>query len=221
MSAERALLHRAARDARRTAPRPRPCVLCTAGAMMCDGASPASWTMYSPRSVSTGRMPAALKRLVEPRLLGEHRLRLDHLGDAVAPGDVDHMRADFVAVARPQDLGAGGAGARLEDLQPDIEVVDDAAADGFAGGAQSGEIEPIVGQAGDALGALADEQRLRAFASAFCRPLFADLAAGTARKNIACECVAAFTSAPVRPALRPDAARACADRRGGAGGPRC
>src|SRR5437870_8039598 len=28
-----------------------------AGATMCDGVSPASWTMYSPRSVSTGSMP--------------------------------------------------------------------------------------------------------------------------------------------------------------------
>ena len=26
---------------------------------MCEGASPASWTMYSPRSVSTGSMPRA------------------------------------------------------------------------------------------------------------------------------------------------------------------
>ena len=35
-------------------------VLCTAGAMMCDGVSPASCTIYSPRSVSIGSMPAAL-----------------------------------------------------------------------------------------------------------------------------------------------------------------
>jgi hypothetical protein len=32
--------------------------LCTAGAVMCEGGSPASWTMYSPRSVSTTRSPS-------------------------------------------------------------------------------------------------------------------------------------------------------------------
>jgi hypothetical protein len=31
-----------------------------AGAMMWEGFSPASWMMYSPRSVSTGVMPACL-----------------------------------------------------------------------------------------------------------------------------------------------------------------
>ena len=31
-------------------------VLWMAGTTMCDGVSPASWTMYSPRSVSTGSM---------------------------------------------------------------------------------------------------------------------------------------------------------------------
>src|SRR5437899_1988130 len=32
-------------------------VLWMAGTTMCDGVSPASWTMYSPKSVSTGSMP--------------------------------------------------------------------------------------------------------------------------------------------------------------------
>ena len=35
--------------------------MCRAGAMMCDGAWPASWTMYSPRSVSIALMPAAAR----------------------------------------------------------------------------------------------------------------------------------------------------------------
>ena len=34
-------------------------VLCTAGAMMCEGISLASWMMYSPRSVSTTSTPSA------------------------------------------------------------------------------------------------------------------------------------------------------------------
>ena len=34
-------------------------VLWMAGAMMCEGFSPASWMMYSPRSVSTTSIPAA------------------------------------------------------------------------------------------------------------------------------------------------------------------
>src|SRR5207249_1493634 len=33
-----------------------------AGTTMCDGVSPASWTMYSPKSVSTGSMPRRASR---------------------------------------------------------------------------------------------------------------------------------------------------------------
>ena len=40
------------------------------------GARRPSWRMYSPRSVSTGRMPAGLERIVQADLLGRHRLRL-------------------------------------------------------------------------------------------------------------------------------------------------
>ena len=50
-----------------------------AGTRMCDGVSSASWTISSARSVSTAcdaRRPSAL---VEPDLVGRHRLDLDHL----------------------------------------------------------------------------------------------------------------------------------------------
>ena len=41
-------------------------VTCTAGAMMWLGASPRSWMMYSPRSVSTGTMPFAASQSLIP-----------------------------------------------------------------------------------------------------------------------------------------------------------
>ena len=37
-----------------------------AGAMMWKGVSPASWMMYSPRSVSTGSMPSLMSRSFSP-----------------------------------------------------------------------------------------------------------------------------------------------------------
>ena len=103
------------------------------------------------------------QRFVELGFLGEHRLRLDCLADSVAPGDVDYMAAYLGAVARPQDLGAAGTGPLFENLQPDIEVVDNATANRFAGSTQFGEVEAVVGEAGDSLGTLADEQRLGLF----------------------------------------------------------
>ena len=51
-------------------------VLWIAGVIMCDGRSPASCTMYSPRSVSTRVMPVRFERVAEVDLLGRHRLAL-------------------------------------------------------------------------------------------------------------------------------------------------
>ena len=51
-------------------------VFSIAGARMCTGCSPASWRMYSPRSVPPGLDARGLERLVQPDLLRRHRLRL-------------------------------------------------------------------------------------------------------------------------------------------------
>ena len=60
-------------------------VRCTAGPMICEGISPRSCTIYSPRSVSTATMPAAFERIVQRDLLGDHRFALsDRLGAAGA-----------------------------------------------------------------------------------------------------------------------------------------
>ena len=52
-----------------------------------QGRSSPSWTISSARSVSQAAMPSAGERLVEPDLLGDHRLDLDDLVDAVGPRD--------------------------------------------------------------------------------------------------------------------------------------
>ena len=72
-----------------------------AGTRMCDGLSWPSWTISSARSVSSAAIPAASKRLVEPDLLGRHRLDLHHLVDALRPDQIDHDRIGLGGVARP------------------------------------------------------------------------------------------------------------------------
>ena len=79
----------------RASPRPRDsssatcsAVFSIAGATMCTGCSPASWRMYSPRSVSTGVTPTASRAVVEADLLGRHRLRLRRELRARAAADV-------------------------------------------------------------------------------------------------------------------------------------
>ena len=58
--------------------------LCTAGAMMWDGPSPASWMISSPRSVSTGSIPASAKCSLSP--ISSETMDLP-LSRAVAPAD--------------------------------------------------------------------------------------------------------------------------------------
>ena len=70
------------------------------------------------------RHAGALDRVVERRLLGDHRLRLDDLAHAVAARDVEHEAVDFVGRLREQHGGAARRGIRLEDLEPDVEVVE-------------------------------------------------------------------------------------------------
>ena len=75
-----------------------------AGTRMCDGRSCPSCTISSARSVSHGGDPGGLERLVEPDLLGGHRLDLDHL---VGPGGPDQVDGDPV--------GLGGVAGPVHD----------------------------------------------------------------------------------------------------------
>ena len=59
-----------------------------AGTRMCDGVSWPSCTISSARSVSPGGDAGRRQRLVEPDLLGRHRLDLDHLVGAGRPDQV-------------------------------------------------------------------------------------------------------------------------------------
>ena len=97
-------------DRARAARRPRSAVFSIAGAMMCTGCSPASWRMYSPRSVSTGVDAGRLERLVQADLLGRHRLRLRRELRARVAADVRDVRARLLGGAREVDVPA----ARLE-----------------------------------------------------------------------------------------------------------
>jgi hypothetical protein len=156
----------------RIGPRPRPMVLCTAGAMMCDGASPASWTMYSPRSVSTGRMPAAAKRFVEvvpPRRASTStwspwsrhcagRCRR-HMAAASSPSRA-HSTSAPVAVARSSKISSQTSRSATTRRRMASQAL------------RTFEIQPILGQAGDALGPLADEQRPRLAARRLLQHLF-------------------------------------------------
>ena len=55
-------------------------VLWIAGTTICDGVSPASWMIHSPRSVSIGSIPSCLESFVQVDLFGDHALGLDDIG---------------------------------------------------------------------------------------------------------------------------------------------
>ena len=81
------------------------------------------------------------QRGVEPRLLGEHRLRLDGLLHVVPARNFSHQAADLRAVARPQHLAAAPRRFLLEALQPQVKVLDGAVADRLRGIARRFEID--------------------------------------------------------------------------------
>ena len=73
-----------------------------------DGLSWPSCTISSARSVSTAAMPGGLELLVEPDLLGGHRLDLDHLVGAGGPHQVGDDPVGLVRVAGPVHHAAAG-----------------------------------------------------------------------------------------------------------------
>ena len=74
-----------------------------AGMMMCDGVSPSSWMMYSPRSRLEGLDAVLLEEVVQVHLLGDHRLALDERAWRRARAqDLEHDRVGLVRVVSAQ-----------------------------------------------------------------------------------------------------------------------
>ncbi len=84
----------------------------------------ASWTMYSPRSVSIGPDAGLFQDMVQLHLLGDHRLRLHHALDVVLPGDVQHEAVGFGRVLGEKDLDAAGLHVALELHEQLVEIGD-------------------------------------------------------------------------------------------------
>ena len=98
--------------------------------MMWLGTSPRSWMMYSPRSVSTGSMPFCREMLVQPDLLGDHRLAL---GGGLAPDAAADVEDDVARILRrlgEMHVPAGCRHARLVGLQVEVEMVERVVLDG-------------------------------------------------------------------------------------------
>ena len=93
-----------------------------AGTRMCDGVSPAELDDEL-REVGLPRPdPARGERLVELRLLGRQRLRLDDLRRAVRGDEIADDRVCLLAVTGPVDRPAGPRDRRLELDQVRIEM---------------------------------------------------------------------------------------------------
>ncbi len=118
---------------------------------MCDGPVPASWMMYSPRSVSRTVEPGGFQGMVEAGLFGGHRLGLDGVGDAVLAGDLQHDAVGVGGGGGPVHLPAGGFQVGGEAAEIDIQVFDGVQADG---GGRLAQVFPAgqLGHAGEAPG---------------------------------------------------------------------
>ena len=149
---------RAARRAPRgTAPRCRPCAACRACAWKSSATS--SFDLCSAGADDVRRRlvvvdlqdvfaeiglddghAGGLDRVVERRLLRDHRLRLDDLAHAVAPRDLEHERVDVGRRLRPQHRRAARAARSPRRRQPGVEVVERALADRLRGVARALEV---------------------------------------------------------------------------------
>src|SRR6185312_16392640 len=81
-----------------------------------------------------------LDRMIEPGLLGDHRLRLDDLPYAVPLCDLEHERVDLGRRLRVEHRRAVRACILVEDREPDVEVVERALANFGARVARAFEI---------------------------------------------------------------------------------
>src|SRR5271168_4607671 len=89
-----------------------------------------------------------LEEIVEPDLLGDHRLALrDELG-AYRAADLQHRGAGLFRGARPMHLAAGSLDPGLVQLEVEVEVLESVILDRSTGFAQRLELrQPIDGQA--------------------------------------------------------------------------
>ena len=78
--------------------------------MMCEGASPRSWMMYSPRSVSIGSIPAASSAALRPISSAIIDLPLVTLFAPRSLAELDDDLARLLGVARVMHVAAGSRG---------------------------------------------------------------------------------------------------------------
>ena len=96
----------------------------TAGAMMWEGATPASWMMIL-TEVGFERLDARSdQRMVQADLLGRHAFHLHSAPHAVRPGDLQHDAVGFLPVSRPVDVAAGLSDTRFQQGQIVIKMGD-------------------------------------------------------------------------------------------------
>ena len=119
-----------------------------AGARMWLGVSPASCTMYSPRSVSTRAMPLASSASLRPISSAIMLLLLVTERAPALAAKAQHDRARLGGVARPVDLAALLEHALLERLEVEVEMGERVVLDRLGGIAQRLELgQPCRGGA--------------------------------------------------------------------------
>ena len=96
-----------------------------AGAMMWLGVSPASCTMYSPRSVSTASMPASSSQSLRPISSLTSGLSLGDGRCAGIPADLQHDAARLGVVTRPVDGPSRCLDGFLEGDEIGVEMIQD------------------------------------------------------------------------------------------------
>ena len=95
-----------------------------AGVTMWIGRCSASCTMYSPRSVSTGRMPAASSTWFSSISSVTIDFDLTTLLTLCSPGDVQHEAVGLGGILGEKDLDAAGLHVALELHQQLVEIGD-------------------------------------------------------------------------------------------------
>ena len=195
-------------------------VLCTAGAMMWDGVSPASCTMYSPRSVSTGRMPAAASASLRcassesidfdlAALLTPWRRAMSTTSRPTSSPSRAHSTSAPLAVARSSKISSQTSRSASVRLRIPSHVV-----------RRVSKSSASSAKAAMPLARLPTNSGL-AFCRARCNTGLRTFSPARAWKCMACECLAAALTSPPRPELRQYAGRVSSRRRADAGDLRC
>ena len=93
---------------------------------MWGGCSPASWRMYSPRSVSTAWMPCASRASLMAISSRRHRLRLGYELGSPGQADLDDRRSRLLVGCASPDVSAPSLDVRLELVEIARKVVNHA-----------------------------------------------------------------------------------------------